>query len=176
MQIWLIFTHLKLWAAEARHNFKWVYLIWISIHLAGKGSEEMGSPKHQGSLEGGGAWYSVLFVMNRFFKPGAPCWECIHLSGTPFWKGYCGPASAPCLVFAVCVWGGGGGITWSGFDWCHLILFPLLYTSPGKLLYNILCIEELDRTYGYRVQLAYINPWWLTRTVCTVLTLFTEKR
>ena len=23
-QIWIIFTHLKLWIASARHNFKWV--------------------------------------------------------------------------------------------------------------------------------------------------------
>ena len=33
--IWLIFTHLKLWVAVARHNFKWVknldYLILLAL-------------------------------------------------------------------------------------------------------------------------------------------------
>ena len=33
-QIWIIFTHLKLWIASARHNFKWVK---IPIELAVKG-------------------------------------------------------------------------------------------------------------------------------------------
>ena len=31
-QIWIIFTHLKLWIASARHNFKWVK---IQIELFG---------------------------------------------------------------------------------------------------------------------------------------------
>ena len=35
-QIWIIFTHLKLWIASARHNFKWVK-IQIEYNLAVKG-------------------------------------------------------------------------------------------------------------------------------------------
>ena len=30
-QIWIIFTHLKLWIASARHNFKWVKLFYLNF-------------------------------------------------------------------------------------------------------------------------------------------------
>ena len=32
-QIWVIFSHLKLWVAAARHNFKWVKNEMINLEL-----------------------------------------------------------------------------------------------------------------------------------------------
>ena len=32
-QIWIIFTHLKLWIASARHNFKWCWYTSVNTHI-----------------------------------------------------------------------------------------------------------------------------------------------
>ena len=34
-RILVIFTHLKLWVAVARHNFKWVKIVIINVALQG---------------------------------------------------------------------------------------------------------------------------------------------
>ena len=43
-QIWIIFTHLKLWIASARHNFKWVKIL----------------------IEKFGGWRVIYFIMANY--------------------------------------------------------------------------------------------------------------
>ena len=37
LQIWVCFTHLKMWVTVARHNFKWVKMLILNVMQLYKG-------------------------------------------------------------------------------------------------------------------------------------------
>ena len=63
-QIWVIFTHLKLWVAIARHNFKWMKN--KLGNTAGKGltvNETTVTPKNLNAFELFGGTLSPVFII-----------------------------------------------------------------------------------------------------------------